>query len=260
MKYDIPKLRKIALVLENDGEFHRRWKYPASTAADQRNRINVAIHRLELPKTTREEREQLRRYFNKHWDTCPQELEHENDYADLPTVDIYTDNTPEPEPIDYSKLPDGTQLRLRNGWIYIKGRPLWLDTTHVVLGAFAGFSAPGTPKGWQAWYADGRCCTGKSPFDVVGVAVIQESQPDQPVTTLEGNLMDAIIEITTKTLVNGKDVATMSDSEVYDLIAAQESKIRELEKIETKPKKLVAEIEKRRAGIQALVSYLDSKE
>jgi hypothetical protein len=72
--------------------------------------------------------------------------------------------------------------------------------------------------------------------------------------------MDAIIELTTKTLVNGKDVAEMKDSEVYALIAAQENKVKELEAIGNKPKKLVAEIDKRKAGIQALVDYLDSKE
>lgn len=40
----------------------------------------------------------------------------------------------------------------------------------------------------------------------------------------------------------------------------QEAQVEELEKIKTKPKKLVNEIEKRKAGIQALVDYLDSKE
>jgi len=68
------------------------------------------------------------------------------------------------------------------------------------------------------------------------------------------------IEVTTKTLVNGQDVAGMSDSSIYELIAAQEAKIAELDAIKTKPKKLVAEIEKRQAGIAALVAYLDSKE
>jgi len=69
----------------------------------------------------------------------------------------------------------------------------------------------------------------------------------------------AIIEVTTKTLVNGTDVKELDDSAIYDLIAQQEAEIKRLEAIENKPKKLVAEIEKRRAGIKALVDYLDSK-
>lgn len=68
------------------------------------------------------------------------------------------------------------------------------------------------------------------------------------------------IEITTKTFVNGTDVKDMTDAQVYDLIAQQEAAIKELEKIEAKPKKLVAELARRREGITALVEYLDSKE
>lgn len=80
------------------------------------------------------------------------------------------------------------------------------------------------------------------------------SNPEQEPT------MSKPIEITTKTLVNGADIANFTDSQVYELIAAEEAKIAELDKIKTKPKKLVAEIEKRQAGIAALVAYLDSKE
>lgn len=70
----------------------------------------------------------------------------------------------------------------------------------------------------------------------------------------------AAIVITTKTLVNGVDIATLADSAIYDLIAKQEAAVADLEKIDNKPKKLVNEIAKRKAGIQALVDYLDSKE
>ena len=81
----------------------------------------------------------------------------------------------------------------------------------------------------------------------------------QPPTPIE-NTMTKAITITTKTFANGNDVATMSDSEIYNLIAAQEAEIRELEKITTKPKRLVKEIESRQAGVKALVDYLDTKE
>lgn len=94
--------------------------------------------------------------------------------------------------------------------------------------------------------------------------VISTELPELPSTTPEKEpIMDAkttIIEVTTKTLVNGKDVKEMSDAEVYQLIADQEAEIARLEAIKAKPKKLVAEIGKRHEGIAALVTYLDSKE
>lgn len=102
----------------------------------------------------------------------------------------------------------------------------------------------------------------KAPLQEFG-GVIIDSAISQPITpTYQEILMNKtdIIKIETKTYVNGTDVATLSDSEIYSLIAAQEAQVEELEKINTKPKKLVAEIEKRKAGIQALVDYLDSKE
>lgn len=102
----------------------------------------------------------------------------------------------------------------------------------------------------------------KAPPQEFGEVIIDGavSQPTTP--TYQEILMNKtdIIKIETKTYVNGTDVATLSDSEIYSLIAAQEAQVEELEKIKTKPKKLVAEIEKRKAGIQALVDYLDSKE
>lgn len=79
-------------------------------------------------------------------------------------------------------------------------------------------------------------------------------------TIMNNAINTAAIVITTKTLVNGFDIAGMSDSTIYDLIAKQEAAVADLEKIDNKPKKLVNEIAKRKAGIQALVDYLDSKE
>lgn len=66
-------------------------------------------------------------------------------------------------------------------------------------------------------------------------------------------------DITTRTLTNGADVASYSDSQIYQLIADQEADMAKLDAIKAKPKKLVAEITKRQAGIDALVAYLDSK-
>lgn len=101
-----------------------------------------------------------------------------------------------------------------------------------------------------------------APTQEFGEVVIDRAIPQSTTPTYQEILMNKtdIIKIETKTLVNGVDVATMDDSEVYSLIHAQEALIEDLDKIKAKPKKLVAEIEKRKAGIQALVDYLDSKE
>lgn len=74
------------------------------------------------------------------------------------------------------------------------------------------------------------------------------------------NTMSKPITITTTTFVNGADISKMADSEVFGLIASEEAVIEDLKKIKAQPKKLVAEIAKREAGIAALVAYLDSKE
>lgn len=92
-------------------------------------------------------------------------------------------------------------------------------------------------------------------------AELQAFSPSTPEKELPiMNAKTATIEVTTKTLVNGKDINDFSDAEVYQLIADQEAEIARLEAIKAKPKKLMAEIEKRQGGIAALVAYLDSKE
>lgn len=68
------------------------------------------------------------------------------------------------------------------------------------------------------------------------------------------------IVITTKTFtyVNGVDVNNYSASELYDMIAREESKIRTLEAIDHKPVMLQQEIARRKDGIAALVAHLDA--
>lgn len=68
------------------------------------------------------------------------------------------------------------------------------------------------------------------------------------------------IKITTKTFANDMDISKMSNAQIYDLIKQQEADIAGLEAIKAKPKKLLAEIAERQAGIDALVAYLDSQE
>lgn len=68
------------------------------------------------------------------------------------------------------------------------------------------------------------------------------------------------LTITTKTFtyVNGVDVNNYSASELYDMIAREESKIRALEAIDHKPVMLQQEIARRKDGIAALVAHLDA--
>lgn len=68
------------------------------------------------------------------------------------------------------------------------------------------------------------------------------------------------LTITTKTFtyINGVNVDNFTSAELYDMIAREEAKIRTLEAIENKPVMLQQEIERRRAGIAALVAHLDS--
>ena len=68
------------------------------------------------------------------------------------------------------------------------------------------------------------------------------------------------LTITTKTFtyVNGVDINNFTSAELYDLIAREEAQIRKLSDIHHKPVMLQQEIERRQAGIAALVAHLDS--
>ena len=68
------------------------------------------------------------------------------------------------------------------------------------------------------------------------------------------------IEITTKTFINGEDISKMTDSRIYEVIAEQEAHVESLEKIKNKPVRLQREIERCNAGIEALVTFLNSKD
>jgi len=81
--------------------------------------------------------------------------------------------------------------------------------------------------------------------------------PIQPKETTMSYTTNITIEH--RTLVNGRNIKDYKDAEVYDLIGQQEAEVERLEKIKNKPKMLVKEIADRKAGIQALVDYLDAK-
>lgn len=111
-----------------------------------------------------------------------------------------------------------------------------------------GLSTANTPR--QVWDA----VTVNSEYRISGVncnTATIVSKPKEEFT---------MIKVEKQTLLNGTKIETFSDEAIYNMIAAAEKKVEELETIKNKPKRLVKEIESRRADIQTLVDYLDSKE
>lgn len=197
------------------------------------------------------------------------------------------------EPIDYSKLPDGTRLFTKGRGVYIKGdRPpsnvkgfpallvgkeLGCLTNRQVVGY--QLKPDGSWDGWNSWYSDGSTDSDDSMYALTGydatpsgglMPAIDQPQPTrddqidaslyiQPQLTSE-LIMNATITITTKTLINGSDIANHSNAQLYEIIAAQEKKIAELDAIKNKPKALKKELADRQAGIDALVAHLDSRD
>ena len=71
---------------------------------------------------------------------------------------------------------------------------------------------------------------------------------------------EAPIKVESRTFVNNSDVKGWDDGSIFQLIAAEEAKIKELSAIEAKPKRLAAEIAKRQAGIKDLIAALDARD
>lgn len=98
----------------------------------------------------------------------------------------------------------------------------------------------------------GRPGTGASHFMSTEVAK-QKSTNQQKENTMN-------LELTTRHFLNGKDISQITLAQLYQTIGMAEQDIRELEKIENKPKRLVKEIEKRKADLKALVDFLDAQD
>jgi hypothetical protein len=82
----------------------------------------------------------------------------------------------------------------------------------------------------------------------------------------DGVILDDLIKETpmkltfsTKFLINGSDISELDNSNIYSRISAEEKRIADLEKIENKPKRLVAEIADAKATLQKLVAHLDAQ-
>lgn len=72
--------------------------------------------------------------------------------------------------------------------------------------------------------------------------------------------MNAILTLTTKHYINGTDISSLSNSQIYNLIAQQEAAIKYLEAIANKPNSLTKEIADRKASIQTLVDFLNDRD
>lgn len=89
-------------------------------------------------------------------------------------------------------------------------------------------------------------------------------QPASPATEKnqepqKENPMDEIIKVEQKTFVNGQDIANLENGVVVNLISQGAKAIAELKKLEPMPKCVAKEIEKREAGLKALVEALDAR-
>lgn len=85
-------------------------------------------------------------------------------------------------------------------------------------------------------------------------------EPSAPTPTPTKEPTMSIITITNQTLVNGAEINTMSDSQLFGLIAKQEQEIEAMRKIQAKPKRLVAAIEARQKAIDDLVKLIDERD
>lgn len=231
------KLHDIAITLENEREFHDKYRAqaPGLCHGGRRDLILKLGGKLlsrgdPSMRTTAEDREQLRRYFDDVYD-MPATVAHKaggiySDMSGLPDIQFWRDEVKYPTP----------KLAVR--------------APHEVYDYLA--DVPGTVE-----------VPRERLQQEVADHLTQAADHFQNLSNkLKKIIMSKteIITIETKTYINGVDISTLEDSTVYNLIATQESEIESLEKIKTKPKKLIAEIEKRKTGINALVAYLDSKE
>jgi hypothetical protein len=83
---------------------------------------------------------------------------------------------------------------------------------------------------------------------------------DKQTQTTEGKTMSISIELTSQTLLNGKELANYTNQELYRIISKEEGYIAELKAVKAKPKRLVKEIEQRQAKLEELVALLDKQD
>lgn len=248
------ELHEVAITLENDGKFYRDYQGSRAFYGRRRNLIGSSASRAGCKVNIQADREQLRRYFD---DTIGGAMNYDDENTDneldhLPTIEFWKDevrNPPE-RPPDLTPRIKALQTYLERGYGG-GGGSFNLDDYKRCLAEMK----------LTIEEANAFCdkpITAQEPD--VAITYNHIRQPVTETTETAETIMTKAIEITTKTFVNGADLANLADAQVYELISAEEARIKELNNIENKPKKLLAEIAKRQAGIKALVDHLDSKE
>ena len=101
----------------------------------------------------------------------------------------------------------------------------------------------------------------RSPTNRLGELTKPSPPPSTPAPALkEHPAMSTIITLTTKHYINGTEVSTLSNAQIFKLIADQEAAIKDLEAITNKPNSLTKEIADRKAGVQTLVDFLNDRD
>jgi hypothetical protein len=95
---------------------------------------------------------------------------------------------------------------------------------------------------------------GKTPLQ----AFVKYTEKSQPLNTQ--TIMTPHIIVTTQVNINGVNADTYSDATLFAMIQQQEAEVKNLLSITHKPQALLNEIEKRQAGIEALVVFMDERE
>lgn len=67
------------------------------------------------------------------------------------------------------------------------------------------------------------------------------------------------MNIENQTLINGQNIKNLTDDQLFDLIAAEEAKIKALRAIENKPQKLKDRLNKMQADIDHLIRLIDER-
>lgn len=116
-------------------------------------------------------------------------------------------------------------------------------------------------KVWHAGHAEGQ-----NRFEHIAKfpAVVELlSNFDECISTPKAKepAMNETLAITVEdiTLINGKPASEYTDAQLYGIIAKEEAAIENLNRIKRKPKRLEAEITRRQAAIEKLVTFLDSQ-
>lgn len=240
------ELHSAAITLENDGDLYK-WFTAESIRYQQRQVLWDVLRVLDRPLWDRLSAhngvfavEQLRRYLVDVWDvTTDDETPTFNSYREQPTLEFWDEEVKEP-PRYKPKAKTDERAKAAAAC-----QALHDQLTNPDL------------RGLMKAQQETLDRLAKETAD--SNALYDRLTNDLNSLTQKETTMSKIIDIKTKTFVNGNDVATLTNAQVFDLIAEQEAAIKKLEGIEAKPKLLVKEIEERKAGIAALVAHLDAK-